>query len=602
MRNALVGLVLSFGVVFGIAAGCASRGPRASLVTTGERTRYATTGRYAEAVQLCRDFARAYAGVHCDEIGRTGQDRPIVAVRIARRPGLPVVMIEAGIHAGEIEGKDAGFAFLRDLLDGKVAPGALDAVAVVFVPVINPDGHERFGANHRVNQRGPAEMGFRTNAARLNINRDFVKAETPELHAVLEVLRRHDPVLFIDLHATDGAKFEHDISINTAPIAARPGGLERDATALSAAVTARLTALGHLPVEFYPSFIDDKDPLSGFEVGEAPLRFSHFYVAARGRLGLLVETHSWRTYPERVASTYHTLQAVFELAVAQAPTWRARTAEASRAEAQLAGQPVALTWRTTPARREIAFRGYAFERRPSELSNQDWLVYDERTPQVWRVPLGDQLVPAVTLTAPRAGYIIDGGFARAVAARLDLHGIAWQRIAGEPTLEVEAFRARKVAFAAAPVEGHTRATVDGAWATERRTLEHGAIFVPIAQPLARIAMHLFEPALPDSLAQWGVFNACFERKEYMEPYVAEEVARALLAADPGLRAQFDAALAADPELAKSSAARLDWFYRRHPSWDERVNLLPVYRVATAPVSDGRQPAGSSPARGTRESR
>src|SRR5678816_1143012 len=93
--------------------------------------------------------------------------------------------IPAGIHAGEIEGKDAGFWFLRDLLDGKVAPGALDAVDVVFIPVVNPDGHERFGPNNRPNQRGPAEMGFRTNDARLNINRDYVKAETPEMAALL---------------------------------------------------------------------------------------------------------------------------------------------------------------------------------------------------------------------------------------------------------------------------------------------------------------------------------------------------------------------------------------------------------------------------------
>jgi len=90
-------------------------------------------------------------------------------------------------------------------------------------------------------------------------------------------------------------------------------------------------------------------------------------------------------------------------------------------------------------------------------------------------------------------------------------------------------------------------------------------------------LHLLEPALPDSLVQWGLFNAAFERKEYMEPYVAEELARQLLAADPGLRAKFDAALAADPELAKSPQKRLDWFYQRSPAWDERVNLVPVYR-------------------------
>src|SRR5262245_65594294 len=125
MRAALVGLVL-------IACSAPPRSPP-SLVTLGERSQYVRTGRYDETVRLCGDFARAYRGVRCVELGRTVEDRPIVALQIARRPGLPVIFLQAGIHAGEIDGKDAGFAFLRDLLDGKVAPGALDHVEITFV-------------------------------------------------------------------------------------------------------------------------------------------------------------------------------------------------------------------------------------------------------------------------------------------------------------------------------------------------------------------------------------------------------------------------------------------------------------------------------------
>jgi Zinc carboxypeptidase len=573
MRHPLVGLALL--------VACTGARPRPSLVTTAERTQYLRTGRYDEAVALCRDFARAYAGVHCDEIGRTVEDRPIVAVRIERRPNLPVIYIQAGIHAGEIEGKDAGFAALRDLLDGKLAPGALDAVAVVFVPVINPDGHEQFGPNHRVNQRGPEEMGFRTNAARQNLNRDFIKADTPEVAAVLGVIRRRDPVLVVDLHTTDGAKFEQDISINTAPVAPRADRLNEAASALSAATVKRLTELGHLPVPFYPSFVTDDDPTSGFAVGEAPPRFSQFYAAARGRLGMLVETHSWRTYKERASSTYHTLQAIFEQAIGNARTWRTLADNVSRSDAALGGTQVPLIWKNGPGKHDLDFRGYAYDRRPSEVSGGTWIVYDEKTPQVWKVPLYDELLPAIEVTVPRGGFIVDGGFAPLVARVLDLHGITYAALGSEPRLELEAYRATKVTYAA-PFEGRTRITLEGAWVAETRTVERGAIFVPIAQPLARLVLHLLDPALPDSLAQWGHFNAAFERKEYMEPYVAEEVARAMMARDPALQAAFDKDLAADPELAKSPARRLEWFYRRHPSWDERVNLLPVYRTARDP--------------------
>src|SRR5262245_48002720 len=129
---------------------CHASAPRPSLplVTTGETSKYVRTGRYAEAVRLCHDFARVYADVKCEEIGRTLEDRPIVMLRVSRGAGRPTIYFQGGIHAGEIEGKDAGFWFVRDLLDGKVAPGALDHVDIAFVPVINPDGHERFSPNN----------------------------------------------------------------------------------------------------------------------------------------------------------------------------------------------------------------------------------------------------------------------------------------------------------------------------------------------------------------------------------------------------------------------------------------------------------------------
>jgi hypothetical protein len=555
--------------------------PPGSLVSTAETTQYTRTGRYDEAVGLCHAFAARYREARCEELGRTGEGRAIVALHVSRGAGRPAIYVQAGIHAGEIEGKDAGFWFLRDLLDGKVAPGALDAVDVVFVPVINPDGHERFGPNHRPNQRGPVEMGFRTNAARLNINRDFVKADTPELHAILRAWTRYQPVLLIDLHTTDGAKFEHDISINVAPVAPRGDHLEQVAAGLSRAIVGRLTERGHLPLAFYPSFRTEDDPASGFAIGEAPPRFSQFYAAARSRLGLLVETHSWRTYRERAESTYHTLEAVLEAARRDVGAWQAAEAAADRADRALGGAEVTLGWTSGPHHTALAFRGYAYRKVHSEISGADWIVYDEHTPQIWSVPLYDELVAQTTVRAPAAGYVVDGGFAAQVARVLALHGLRYAPIAGQPRIDGEVFRATQVTHQ--PVfEGRTPVVVEGRWAREPRTLDRGAIFVPIDQPGARLILTLFEPSLPDSLVQWGSFNAVFERKEGVESYVAEELARALLAADPSLQAAFDAALAADPELARSPARRLDWFYQRSPVWDERVNLLPVYRVATPP--------------------
>ena len=137
-------------------------------------------------------------------------------------------------------------------------------------------------------------------------------------------------------------------------------------------------------------------------------------------------------------------------------------------------------------------------------------------------------------------------------------------------------------MAAASVESHQRLALEGEWKAEPRAIGKGALYVPLAQPKARLVMALLEPQAPDSMLAWGVFNNAFERKEYMEDYVAEEVAREMLAADPALAARFQARIAADPAFAKSGDARLEFFARLHSSWDERYNLYPVLRTAVAP--------------------
>jgi hypothetical protein len=270
------------------------------------------------------------------------------------------------------------------------------------------------------------------------------------------------------------------------------------------------------------------------------------------------------------------LQALFERAARDAARWRSVTHAADVADQALRGGQLPLVYQNGPHATQLEFRGYAYEQRASDISGGTWIVYDEHKPQIWRVPLHDELVPKVVATVAKEGYVIDGGFAALLAPLLDLHGIRYTRIAGQPRVRVEVFRAKKVTFLP-PFEGHTRVALEGAWGAENRTLDRGAIFISLRQRNVRLIVHLLDPGGPDSFAQWGVLNTAFEKKEYMESYVAEEAARTQLAADPELRAKFDAALAADPELAKSPERRLEWFYRRHSAWDERFDLLPIYR-------------------------
>jgi hypothetical protein len=496
---------------------------------------------------------------------------------------LPVLLVQGGIHAGEIDGKDAGFVALRQLLDGEVAQGALDKQVLVFVPVFNVDGHERFGAWNRPNQRGPEQMGWRVTAQNYNLNRDYAKADAPEMQAMLRLVEAWDPIAYVDLHVTDGAQFEHDVSIQVEPVHAGDAELRKAGRAMRDAVITRIEAQGALPLPFYPSFVESDNPQSGFVDGVSPPRFSTGYFQLRNRFGMLVETHSWRNYAHRVKLTRDTVLAMVELNARQGHDWVRIARDADSRAAKLAGQPVALAYDASDRVRTIDFRGYEYTRTPSEISGALMTRYDETRPQLWKLPLRDDVRAVLSVAAPKAGYLVPVSHASWVGAKLKQHGIDYRIIdRAMPAVVVEAFRADKATFASGSVEGHQRLAIEGVWKPEPRDVDAGALFVPIAQPKARLVMALLEPQAPDAIAAWGGFNNHFEQKEYMEAYVAEDVARGMLAKDPALKAAFEQRLKDDAAFAKNPFERLQFFARRHASWDERYNLYPVLRIDMAP--------------------
>ena len=590
-QNLLLATSLAFaiGQVFAPSVHAAT----SDLTTVSERSGFTRTGRYDEVIALCDAFQREYPkAVRCFDFGTTPEGRPMKALAVsttghldpqsARAANLPVLLAQGGIHAGEIDGKDAGFLLLREMLEGKAGKGVLDKLVVLFVPVFNIDGHERFAAWNRPNQRGPEEMGWRTTAQNYNLNRDYLKADTTEMQAMLRLANEWDPLAMMDLHVTDGAKFRHDISIMVEPTSGADEPLRKIGKAWRDGVMARLAKQGSLPVPFYPSFVETDNPASGFEHGVAPPRFSQAYFSQRNRLGMLVETHSWKDYPHRVRITRNTVLAAAELIAANGKEWLRQVREADERAAKLGGQPVPLDYKAAGKARTIEFQGYEYTRTPSEISGALMTRYDENKPQVWKVPLRDEIVPNHVVTAPRAGYLVPAAHAAWVQAKLQQHGIESRRLDAPLAADVGVFRADTTKFSAQSFEGHQTLAVTGEWKPERREVAIGALFVPIAQAKARLVVSLLEPLAPDALVAWGEFNNAFERKEYMEDYVAEEVAREMLAKDPALKARFEQKLKDDPEFAKNPGARLEFFARLHASWDQAYNVYPVLRLDALP--------------------
>ncbi|MCE9672280.1 peptidase M14 [Myxococcus stipitatus] len=566
----------------------------APLTTVSEASGWTRTGRYPEVESLCRAFVKSFPGkARCETFGTSPEGRPMLALiasadgvltpTAAKKKARPVVFFQGGIHAGEIDGKDAGFWLLRDMLTGKALPGVLKGVTAVFVPVFNVDGHERFGPNNRPNQVGPEEMGWRVTGHNLNLNRDYVKADAPEMVALLRYLHAWDPVVYADLHVTDGAKFEPDVAVGIEPQQTGPEKLRELGVKLRQELFQELETQGHQPLAFYPSFLQEDDPTSGFAYGVPPPRMSHAYAAVHHRFGVLVETHSWKPYAERVKATRDVVAGLLRLVARDGAALLSALKDTDAQATSGQTREVVLAWKNTDKKQTLDFRGYAYERGPSDVSGQTWIRYDDSKPQIWKVPYFSELTPALTTTVPAGGYLVPPAHAAWVAEKLTTHGLRFQRLSrATPAADVEVFRATEAKWGAQPNEGHQMLTVKGAWEKQTQELPAGTLYVPTAQPGVELVAHLFEPSAPDSLLAWGFFNAHFEQKEYVEDYVLEPFARELLAKDAAVKAEWDAKLK-DPAFAKDARARLRFFYERHPARDTRLRVYPVLRTATAPT-------------------
>ena len=553
-------------------------------LTRAEGTNYAETARYDEILEYCRRLDHASDWIRTTRIGVSPEGRDLILViaskrklftpEAALRSGLPVVLIQAGIHAGEIEGKDAGLMLLRDMAITRTEEALLDGATVLFLPIYNVDGHERFGPYNRINQNGPKEMGWRTTSRNLNLNRDFMKAETVETRAWLKLFTAWWPDLTVDLHTTDGHDFQYDVTYgyDAGPNVPEPVAAWID-RAIRERVSPAVERAGHKTGP-YLQLLDDTDPSKGVDDdGVARPMFSTGYTVLQNRPSLVVEAHSLKDYKARLLSTWHMVRAILK-EVNRDPSGLREAVRQSEALAARPGKvPLRFDKPATP--RQTTIKGLSYRREHSEVSGTDRIIYGTE-PKDWVLswPVGPQV--AVAVDKPKA-YVIPAPWTETIET-LARHGLRLLRLPEAATLEVEEYKLTEPVWAQTPFEGHHAVEFKTARLAPRtRSYPPGSVLVPMDQPGAAVAVHLLEPQSADSLVAWGFFDAIFERKEYAEAYVLEKMARDMLEKDPKLRAVFDKALE-DPAFAADPKKRLDFFYQRSPFVDERIGLYPVGRI------------------------
>jgi murein tripeptide amidase MpaA len=545
-------------------------------ITPAERTGLTATPSYDETIAWLRRLDAASPLIRMESFGRTAQGRELFVVIASKGrrfdPAKPTLLAQAGIHAGEIDGKDAGLMLLRDIaFRGKA--NLLDGANLLFVPVFNADGHERTSPYNRPNQRGPVSQGWRTTAQNLNLNRDYLKADSPEMRAMIGLIRRWDPYLYLDLHVTDGLDYQQDITFDFNGYGGRGARSPAVGRWLDGvyrpAVEAGLKAQGHVPGP-YINPVDRNDPAKGIVIAPSGARFSTGYGDARRLPTVLLETHSLKPYRRRVLGTYVFVEESLRLLGAQGRALRA--AVAADKTLRPAGVPVAVKPNETPVG-NFDFLPIQQETYLSPASGRREVRFLGRPGAPLRVPVFSSQA-AASVNRPRAYWV--PASKPEVIERLRLHGVRLETLPAARAVPVEAVRFSAASLAPNPNEGRV-AIRAGGLVRERRTELYpaGSVRVPTDQPLGELAMLMLEPESEESLWAWGFFPEILQRTEYMEAYAVAPLAERMLAADPKLKAEFEAALKADPKFAADPDARLQWFYRRSPYYDERHLLYPI---------------------------
>ncbi len=560
--------------------------------THAEKTDYRETARYAETIAYSKRLVDASPLIEYQSFGKSGEGRDLPLLiaaegnthtpAAARQSGKPVILIQACIHAGEPDGKDAGLALLRDIAITRSLPGLLNQVVVLFIPIYNTDGHERSSPYNRINQNGPAEMGWRTTTSYQNLNRDYMKADTPETRAWLALWNEWQPDLFVDCHVTDGADYQYNITYqyeHHEGIA--PSVLAWEKQVIDGRVAPATEAAGNV-VSWYLEFIDNRDLTLGIRDFNGSPRFSTGYTPLRNRPGILIETHMLKDYRSRVVGTYDFLRFILAEVNREPENLLAVGREADKRTLEIgaafdASRNYPLTFELTDDPTPYHLKAVEYHTEPSSVSGDLRVVFGTK-PLDLTVPLY-RTFRVKTAVSPPLYYIVPRQW-QAVIDLLKAHGLKLQILREPATIEVESYRFSNVNWPPGPFEGRQMPTFTSESVRQTRTFPAGSVLVPLAQQLAKVAINLLEPQAPDSLVAWGFFNAVFEQKEYGENYVLENLAREMMDNEPALRREFEQRLAMDPAFASSPDERLQFFYRRSPYWDPQKDLYPVGRITS----------------------
>lgn len=488
--------------------------------TGAELSQYQKTSTYDEVIDFIFNCQKRSPRIHVQHLLTSPEGRmvPLVTVslegvrtvrelRIAQKPA---VLIVANIHAGEVEGKEAVLMLLREFAVGGFSE-VLENQVVLLIPIMNADGNEKFGKNR--GDDGPELAGVRYNGQYLDLNRDALKLESPEQRGVIRLLNEWDPVIYVDMHTTNGSWHQIPVTYTTM---LTPNSDPRLADYMwkkffpAVADTLKKT-FGYNSIP-YGNFADRINPEKGWISDSIGHRYGSNYFGLRNRFSILDENYSHADFKTRVLSSLGFIKSILIHSNRYIREMEALAKDADKSTISTFHTVNFALEYTTEKLFEMDVKSYKFE--TEKIKKEDlhkyppWLegVLVKKTAETktYHVNYMAKPVAVRSVTLPEAYIILP--FHDDIIERLKHHGIQVERILKPFTAKVENFVIREIKPEPRIYQGHVAITITGDYQELETTIPANSSFISMKQPLARLIPVLLEPGCDDSLIRWGFFN------------------------------------------------------------------------------------------------
>ena len=548
-----------------------------------EKSNGLETATYQQTIKFYYNLAEVYPEISIKAIGETDSGEPLHLVTLnldavfdfskIKEHNKRILLINNGIHPGESDGIDATMMLIRDIVQGKIE--APKKTVLATIPIYNIGGSLNRNSTTRTNQNGPKEYGFRGNARNYDLNRDFIKCDTKNTRTFARIFHLVKPDVFIDNHVSNGADYQYTLThvftqhnkmgndlgdyIHTEMMPT----LKQKLLEKNWDITPYVNVFNQVPEEGFSQFMDYP-------------RYSTGYATLFNCLGVMVETHMLKPYKQRVEGTYELMKSMIDITEEQGDKIsELRNSALANFQSK---KTYPLDWMMdTTKKTTLNFKGFEGHFIESKITGANRLKYDRTKPFTKKISYQNYFKPSLEVKIPDA-YIIPQGWHNVIDL-LKLNAVKMHVLERDSTITVESYKIEDYKTREMPFEGHyLHYKVTVSKNNQNITFKKGDVIIKTAQPSFRYIIETLEPQAPDSFFNWNFFDTILQQKEWVSPYVWEDLALKILDKNPKLKVEFEEKKKNEKDFTDQWYAQLDWIHKQSKYYEKAHLQYPIYRL------------------------